>query len=78
MDLRPEGRGQKHHGSLAKCYDHYSHPADGVFDYGILLACAICPRFFAEVAQWQKKPSQIESVYINYIIVCVVRTPGQG
>jgi hypothetical protein len=36
--------------------DRYYHPADGVFNYNIVLAHAICPNFFAEVAQWQKKP----------------------
>jgi hypothetical protein len=47
---KTERRGQKHHGSLANyshavltSNDRYCHQADGVFDYYILLASAICP-----------------------------------
>ena len=38
-------------GSVTVCMHNDMRPADGVFDYYILLACAICPSFFAEVAK---------------------------
>ena len=78
-----EGRGQKtlwkrsHLFPVLASNNHYCHPVAGVFETSILQSHAICPNFFAEVAQWYRKSSEIEltRACVDYIIFWAAPCP---